>query len=234
MKLYLYFLSLAASLSTAVPSYADMVYLKNGRSLECFFKSEDEKSIELEVKGGVVKFERDQVVRIDKSTPEESAAIRNRWERDRIAAQARKIKQEAEEKTREETRPREIEFSQDSPSIVLDVRLNRKLDAKFVLDTGATMTVVSKVIAKKLGYEFDKDKSDIKLQVADGRQIEAKKIVLNSIIIQGVEANDIESCVILDDKLNAAFGDGLLGMSFLKKFNIKVDHKTKKVILEKI
>ena len=52
--------------------------------------------------------------------------------------------------------------------------------------------------------------------------------------VQGVVAKKVEAAVLLDDTGGLGFGDGLLGMSFLKKFNFKVDQREKKLTLEKL
>ena len=70
--------------------------------------------------------------------------------------------------------------------------------------------------------------------MADGKQINAKQIVLDSIKVENVEAQGVEAAIILDEISDAGLQDGLLGMSFLKKFNFKVDQRNKKLILEKL
>jgi len=209
---------------------ADTVYLKNGRSLEGFVKSQDENSLEIEVKGGTVKFNNSQIKGIDKSAPEEENAIRERWEKENTEARARMLRQQIEE----QSRPRGVELAVSGHNIVVDVLLNKKVEARFVLDTGASYTIITKDIAKKLGFKVDGVKSDMSLQVADGRKIEAKHVVLESVRVEKSEAKNVDASVMLDDKIKMDFGDGLLGMSFLKQFNFKIDLKNKKLILEKL
>jgi len=52
--------------------------------------------------------------------------------------------------------------------------------------------------------------------------------------VQGVVARKVDCAVLLDDTGDLGFGDGLLGMSFLKRFNFTVDQKQKKLTLEKL
>lgn len=211
---------------------ADTLYLKNGRSIEGLIKNEDTDAniIELEVCAGTVKFKKSEIERIEKSTPEESSAIRQKWERQKKEAQDRIFRQQLEE----ERRPKKIEFSQDKPFIILDVTLNKKVEASLVLDTGSSVILLRKNIAEKLGIDLEKVKTDAKLILADGRQVNAKNIILESVKAQGVEAKNVEATIILDEVEDLGFGDGLLGMSFLKRFNFKVDQKNKKLILEKL
>lgn len=210
--------------------YADTLYLLNGRSIEGLIKSEDQDSIELEVGAGIVKFKKSEIGRIDKSSLEESELLRQKWERQKIETEKKILKQQLEE----ERKPKKVEFLQDSQSIILRVRLNKKVEASLVLDTGASLVVLRRKIAEKLGINLDGIKPDAKMTLADGRQINAKHIILESVEVEGVEARNVEATIMLDDSGNLNFGDGLLGMSFLKRFNFKVDHKDKKLILEKL
>lgn len=211
-------------------AHADTLYLKNGRSIEGLIKSEDNDSIELEVYGGTVKFRKSEIENIRKSTLQESMALRQRWERQKKEYQQKLLNQQLEE----ESKPKKIEFSGESQNIILEAIINKSVKASLILDTGATMILLRKNIAEKLGINLDGVEPDLKARMADGRQVNAKFIVLESVKVQDVEANNVEASVLLDEVGDIEFGDGLLGMSFLKRFNFKVDQKEKKLILEKL
>lgn len=213
-----------------IAATADTIYLKNGRSIEGLIKNEDQDFVELEVYGGSVKFRKSAIERTEKSPPEEAQAMRQGWERKKIETQNMMLKRQLEE----ERQPKKVEFSQESQHIMLDVKLNKKIDASLVLDTGASLVVLNKDIAKKLGVDLDKFKPDVKLILADSRQIDAKFIVLESVKVGNVEAKDVEAAIMLEETGDPGFGDGLLGMSFLKRFNFKIDQKNNKLILEKL
>jgi len=89
-------------------------------------------------------------------------------------------------------------------------------------------------IAEELGINLDNIKPDMKATVADGRQVDAKRIVLENVKVENVEADNVEAAVLLGEEGGVDIGDGLLGMSFLSKFNFKIDNKDKKLILEKL
>lgn len=209
---------------------ADILYLKNGRSIEGIINKEDDEDLELDVCAGTVKFKKSQIERIDRSSPEDSFAIRQEWERQKKRAQDALIRQSLEE----EQKPKHIEFSQNAQSIILKAKLNNKVDAQLILDTGASLVMLRKNVANELGINLDNVKPDMKAQLADGRQVNAKFIVLESIRVEGVEANNVEASILLDEVGDGSFGDGLLGMSFLKRFNFKVDYRERKLILEKL
>lgn len=208
-------------------SNADTLYLKNGRSIEGLVGKEDEEYIELEVSQGIVKLKRSEVGEVKKASPEEAKAIRQKWEAQKIETRDKILRQKLED----ERKPKKVEFSQDNQGIMLDVTLNKKIQARLVLDTGASIVMLRRHIAEKLGINLDRVMADMTVQLADGRQVKAKHIFLESVEVQNVKADNVEASILLDDE--GGFADGLLGMSFLKRFNFKVDQKDKRLILEK-
>jgi clan AA aspartic protease (TIGR02281 family) len=217
--------------SAFVEAFADTLYLKNGRSVTGLIKREDEKKVEIEIcQGGSAEFNRNEIQKIERTPSEESVQIREAWEQEKKRLRERLEKQKAEEALR----PKGVAFSQEGESIKVNVTLNKNVNATFMLDTGASFVALRKPIAEKLGINLANIKPDIKIGVADGRQIEAKQVILESIKVENFEANNVEAAVILDESKDYSFGDGLLGMSFLKKFNFKIDHKEKRLILERI
>lgn len=209
--------------------WADTLYLKNGRSMDGLVKSEANDSIELEVNGGVVTFDKSQVERIERSGQNEVAFIRQKWEKEKIENQKKWLQQEMDK----EYEPKNVEFAHDEQGMVLPVKLNNKVDTRMVLDTGATMMMLSKSKAEELGIKFDNVEPDMEMTVADGRKIKAKHIVIESVKVQNSEAYNVDASVLLEKGNGLDFGDGLLGMSFLKNFNFKIDYSNRKLVLEK-
>jgi len=223
--------SLFLPLALAQLAYADTVYLNNDRSIEGIVKSDNGKSVELEV--GVdssVTFLKAEIKNIIKSSESDSSILRQKWEKDRLELNE-KIARLKEEQEKE---PRAINFSHGLQGIVVTVILEDKVSARMVLDTGASLVMISKNVAQELGINLAGAKPDLKAQVADGRQVSVKRIIIGTMEVQGVVAKEVEAAVLLDDTGNLGFGDGLLGMSFLKRFNFKVDQKDKKLTLEKL
>ncbi len=224
-------LSLFLLLALAPFAYSDTIYLKNGRSINGIVKKDDGKTVELEV--GVsssVSFLKSEIENIVKTPAAQSAVLRQTWERQKQANEGKMIKLQLEE----EGKPNAVKFSPDLQGMVVSVLLNNKVSAKMVLDTGASTMIITKKIADELKINLNNVEPDMKVQVADGRQIIAKRVILEAVKVEGVEAKSVEGAVLLDDSEDPGFGDGLLGMSFLKRFNFKVDQKEKKLILEKL
>jgi len=226
----IYFIFLLFIFSFHTDSNADNLYLKNGRSIEGIIKNEDNDIVELEVCGGSVKFKKSEIDKMEKAQPEETNLIRQNWERRKIEMQKIIERQKLEE----ETKPKGVEFSKDKQGMAIDAVLNKEIKVSLILDTGASLVVLRKDIARKLGMDLNNIKPDSEIVVADGRKIKAKYITLDSIKVENVEAQNIDAAIMLNDVGDIGFGDGLLGMSFLKKFNFKVDQKEKKLILEKL
>jgi len=211
---------------------ADVLYLKNGRSIEGIIKGEDQNNLELEVSAGTIRFEKNEIDRIDRVSAKEIDALRKKWEKQKEDRQKEVFRQKLEEAEG----PQKVQFSRDSQGITVSVLLNNKINAALLLDTGASIVVLRKNIAQNMGIDVEGIKQDMELKLADGRKAKAKYFVLESVKVENVEANNVEAAILLDSEESKEFGlgDGLLGMSFLEKFNFKVDHKEKRLILEKL
>ncbi|MGD9015454.1 MAG: retropepsin-like aspartic protease, partial [Candidatus Omnitrophota bacterium] len=172
---------------------------------------------------------------IYRSRPDEVSLIRNKWENHRQAEEEKRVKREQEIKEamrKEELKPKEIEMSQAGPHIIVDALLNDKVRASLLLDTGASLILISRDIAKQLGIKTQgSERIEIMVTMADGREVKADYIVLESVNVQGAVARDIPAAV-LSGKATVP-EDGLLGMSFLDKFNFQIDSENKRLILQK-
>ena len=135
-----------------------------------------------------------------------------------------------------EPRPQrqQLDLRQEMGQIIVNVVLNRSVSASLLLDTGASVIVLSKEIGKKLGVDTTHKIGVAQLQLADGRKINAAYVILGSVNIQDIEVQNVDAAVLLDDTGGMGFKDGVLGMSFLKRFNFRVDQKNKKLILERL
>jgi aspartyl protease family protein len=241
--------------SSLTDSRADTLYLKNGSSLKGFIKKENQNSVEWDVGCGTVTFGRNEIARIYKSSPEESAKIQQKWEkekiqsqwldsqsgqvRDRLRAELERVSAEIsqQQELRKQAEPKkeeEVGVTKEKGQIVVDALLNNKSHASLVLDTGASVVLLTKEAALKagMGVGYDKWATFIDLQLADSRKIRARRAFLQSVKIENVVAEDVEAAVLLDDTQVAGLKDGLLGMSFLSRFNFTVDQDKEKLILK--
>lgn len=219
---------------------ADTVYLKNGRSIEGFATREENGRVSLNVGFGVVTLESQEIERVDETNAEGASLLRGKWEKekDRLGIirqeEEKKIKEELERiRQEEEKKPKEIGLEQSQGHIIVEALLNNKVRAQLLFDTGASFIVLTENISKDLGIDIAKENKIVKLEVADGRKVDAKYVVLKSVSVEGLEAQDVEAAIIPKESVTANFKDGVLGMSFLKRFNFRVDQNKKKIIFEK-
>ncbi len=218
---------------------ADKLYLKNGGVIEGIVKQEDDNSVEFEVNIGFIKFRKTEIEYIEKASAEEIARMRQKWQDKKKRDEQERRAWAEQERLNKERAPKEVRMNKESGHIIVNALLNRKINATLVVDTGASGVLLSKSIGDKLGLINKSDKSGdeknqiVQLTLADGRKAEAQYIVLQSVKVQDAEAYDVEGAILLDDKADIVY-DGLLGMSFLNRFNFKFDNKQEKLILEKI
>jgi len=226
---------------------ADTIYLKNGNSVEGLIIKEDNQSVELDVGFGTIIFDRQEIESIYKSSQEETAFLHREWRKQQEETKRQQLKRQqdllrARRKRRLEAEKRlklkELEYSQTREHIIVDALLNKKVKARLLLDTGATTVLLSSRIAKELGMETSGTKKETgKARMADGREVEVNYVVLESVNVQGVEAENVPAAVLLEETASddtALPYDGCLGMSFLNKFNFQIDSENKKLILERL
>lgn len=247
--------SISALTCVAAITYADTIYLKNGRSIEGIIEKEDSSGVEINMGFGTMSFARSQIIRIARSRPEDSADMKRKWEAERKDLESKKKEyDEAREnrfknasegwqeeiknkKANEGPETKQIQISRDSltKSIVVEVLLNDKVKASLVLDTGASLIALSRRMGEELGVDLSDTKNDVmELRLANGNRARAKAIMLDTIKIQDVEVKKVMAAVMLDEVPSLGSRDGLLGMSFLNRFNLNMDLKTMKMTLEKL
>jgi aspartyl protease family protein len=125
--------------------------------------------------------------------------------------------------------PKEEVFAVSRPNhvVTLQVTVNG-VRGNFVLDTGATFVSMKSSFAQKANVLIDQD-SSIKLSTANGF-VDAKGGLAKSIQLRSLQALEVSVAVQADSQgLYGPNIDGLLGMSFLSRFNVVMDGKTVKV-----
>ncbi len=125
-------------------------------------------------------------------------------------------------------RQERIKFARQKGHVVIEAIINDKAGIMMMIDTGATMTVISREVAQRLDIDYDKLKKDVKLTGIGGQPLSAKFIILKSIKIGDVRARNVEAVIIKDKTFKDV--DGLLGMSFLKKFSFSIDRKKQSLV----
>lgn len=111
-------------------------------------------------------------------------------------------------------------------AILSEVRVNQKATGMFLIDTGASYVTLSTEFARKSGISSD-DGRKILVQTAGGPQ-EGVLTTVNWVELKGLKAPRVDIVVL--ESLPKHI-DGLLGLSFLTKYDFRMDSKEGKVIL---
>ena len=239
---------------------ADIVYLKNGRELECVVKNENDKEVTLEMSGGEIIINKNDIRRIERSGVDTNKAMKVKFEEDKTgaddlerqsnaerdrrfdeydkwqAAERKKKQEEAVESKDVQAIPgKTFEGERISDSILVEAVINDKVKVMLVVDTGATSVMLQRRVGEALGFDLSDTKKDIvEAELADGRKVREKMVILKKINVQGMEESGVPAVIALEDIKSPTFRDGLLGMSYLKRFNFKIDRKTMKITFERL
>ena len=239
----------------AAEDNADTIYLNNGRSVSGIISKESTANVELETSSGAVVINRADIQNIHHASAEALIELKNKWAEHQIDLKAQEktfeeerenrfkaygehIKEETERKAKETREEGEVKIVREphSNAVVVSTVLNDNVTAMLIVDTGANIIVLSKRIGEKLGIDMSTDsgKNLTELHLPGGQSAKARTIVLKSVKIQGIEEKDVLAAVILEERERPGFKDGLLGRSFLDRFNIKIDLQKMSMVLQKL
>jgi clan AA aspartic protease (TIGR02281 family) len=114
--------------------------------------------------------------------------------------------------------------------VVIQATLNNKRAAKFVVDTGASYTLISNALARELSINVGPNSKTLPFQTANGL-INAPVTNLDSITVGGMEIRDLPAAV--HDAVPDPQVAGLLGLNFLSNFRMDIDTQKGMLHLEK-
>ncbi len=98
------------------------------------------------------------------------------------------------------------------------------------LDTGARTTVITPELAAALGFELEGLELTVNVVGATGTAA-AARLTVRSVSVMGLEVPELE---VICHRLPGRLGlQGILGLNFLKHFNIVIDNETETVTLTK-
>lgn len=109
-------------------------------------------------------------------------------------------------------------------SFKAQVKLNDKVTGTFVVDTGATSVALSRAIADKLALTAPRGTAFVRT-AAGIRKVQLT--TLDVVQTQGAVARQVEA--VIAEELPE---DGLLGLSFLSRFEVRLDPKKRTITLE--
>ncbi len=112
--------------------------------------------------------------------------------------------------------------------IVVKGEVNGTEPARFIVDTGASSVVITRKLAVRAGVTPTIKESAIFVQTAGG-VIEALPGRLEEVRVGGVTVRDLP--VLVCETMGEDV-DGLLGISFLSRFNVSIDHQRGEITFE--
>ena len=122
-----------------------------------------------------------------------------------------------------------IPLTKNGGSFVVQVMLNQERSAQLIVDTGASMTVLSTQVAIDLGILGTTDNELLTVNTAGG-SVQVNMNYLSSITVGSAQATNV--AVALHDLPDIPEHiEGLLGMSFLKHFLVTLDPEHALLIL---
>lgn len=113
-----------------------------------------------------------------------------------------------------------INYQQQNAAIIIPVTLNNTFTTLFIVDTGATYTVLSREAAAKLLLTPGFNAPQVTLQTANGN-IQAPLVNLQSIAVGNMITPNVTAAI--HDFHETSGISGLLGLSFLNRFKMTVD-----------
>lgn len=113
---------------------------------------------------------------------------------------------------------------------LVQATLNNKRAAKFVVDTGASYTLISNAVAYDLGIQLGAKPKTMPFQTANG-VIDAPITSIESISVGGLEIRNL--LIAIHDAVPDPNVAGLLGLNFLSNFKLDIDTQKGLLHLEK-
>lgn len=113
----------------------------------------------------------------------------------------------------------------DRPVLLVDLVVNGQETYPFILDTGASQTVVSPELARRMGVGGEEVEDSL---VGVGGATRSSAGVLRSLSVGDASVSDVQVCVAdvfapLRQALGTPF-DGILGFNFLSRFRLEIDY----------
>lgn len=134
----------------------------------------------------------------------------------------RKLQQPSNQTASHFTETRRVEIplmEQPDNSLAVPGMINRSVMATFLVDTGATYTVITPRLAKKLGVVITPETPRISIITANGH-IKAPLVTVRNFAIGQVEVPAIQ--VVVQDLGHDILLGGLIGMNFFKGMDLAV------------
>lgn len=192
---------------------------------------------------GILTVENDRWVRVDLgfdtlSLPRADVrSVRRSGPEERVRLQKRNAERRARTEhllTKRDGGPRKVRALIEEGHVFAPLAINGH-PLTLLVDSGATLVVLTRTGARKLGIDPSELTGRVEMRGTGNRRFEAAYTRLDRVVWDGVELRDVEAAVLLDEERTAPIcKDGLLGQSFLSRYNYKVSPQSGTVELERI
>jgi clan AA aspartic protease (TIGR02281 family) len=110
-------------------------------------------------------------------------------------------------------------LEQPDMSLAVPILIDNKVMATFLVDTGATQTVISPRMARKLGIVVTDETPRISMMTANG-QVKVPLVTLHNVSIGNVTVPEVRA--VIQDLGNDVLLSGLLGMNYFQGMNMSI------------
>jgi aspartyl protease family protein len=124
-----------------------------------------------------------------------------------------------------------IKLDNEGNSLWVNVTVNGKHKKRMIVDSGANTLSLPDKMVRDMGIETRSAGVPVTVSLADGREVPATLIKLDSIRVGKFTVDDVECCVLGPEAPDAP---PLLGMSFLGQFKFEVDAQQAELKLVKV
>lgn len=205
------------------PASADAVRTDDGRTWNGLVVGQTETHLRLDLGFDVALLEKSRIVRLTLSGAREKEALRRSLESRR--------RRRDELLGKRSGGPWEVPLVNEGGHVFVDMTLNGRTKARLLLDTGSTVTILTREVADRAGLPRDAGGRDAKIVTSDGRERKATVLTLDSLSAGGAEVRGVD-VVVFDSKGKQPYGDGLLGVSYLSRFDFKIDYRRNRLVLD--
>jgi len=122
----------------------------------------------------------------------------------------------------------------DKPIIMIEAKVNGKGPFNFAVDTGASVTVISKQTAEKLGISENPSKpkkghccsGEVDMSLSRVESVQVGDVEVRNIPVALMDLTTISKCV-------GTNLEGIIGHSFMKNYRILIDYPNNTISFEK-
>jgi len=119
-----------------------------------------------------------------------------------------------------------IPFAREDGRMLVDGNINNHNYVRFIVDTGANMTMIPARVASRLGFD---PKQGLLIEIRGvGGVIDGRLIEVDSLKVGDAEARNLD-IVVIDDGLG---GTALLGTDFLSRFQLSINYSRDHMVLQ--